>query len=45
MYMEKVCLRETNCITVDNIRKIQKLEVPGTSETGMRHRVESRKFA
>lgn len=45
MYMEKVCLRETSCIIADNIRKVQKLDVPGTSETGMKHRVESRKFA
>ena len=47
---EPVCLqtlgpRETSCLTAENLREVQELEVPATSEAGVRHRIERRKFA
>ena len=45
MCLQLVHLRERSCTTAEKLKKVQEREVPATCEAGVKHKVESRKFA
>lgn len=45
MCLQTVYLREPSYITTEDQRKVQKLEVSGTSKAGVRCRIKSKTFA